>query len=188
MESFRCAGCGNTLSIPVRLVALPAGLRRSFLDHYLVNPPRLEPGTYAIDAEPHGRDRITGTFVLSPGDARGMRFVHDLVDIGCWSLVGWTPCLACEGCGALVASRMDDCGAAQETRLLPSMVVLEDHGDGPGPAGDPFARVADWDRDADDGGRLARRSGAARPRPELVATRWGCRGLRDELFRDDPPA
>ena len=105
MDSFQCVTCGNTLSFSLRLVELPDGPHWSLLDHHQVNPPRLEPGTYAIDVAPYGGNQLAGTFVLSPGDIRGTRFVHNLVEIGCWSLVGWRPCMACERCGTVVASR-----------------------------------------------------------------------------------
>lgn len=188
MESFRCATCGTALSIPVQVVELPAGPHWSLLSCHHVNPPRLEPGTYAIDDAAYGRDQVVGTFVLSPGDVRGTRFVHDLVLTGCWSLVGWSPCLACELCGAVVASRTDDCNVAQETRFYPSMVVRETGGVEADRRADPFALFADWDETAPD----TRQSGWApepvRPRPELVATRWGGRRMKVHLYRDDPPA
>jgi hypothetical protein len=88
---------------------------------------------------------LAGTFVLSPGEVRGTRIVHDLVRTGCWSLVRWDPCVACESCGALVASRTDDCSVAQETRLYPSMVVRETCDDEADRAGAPFALIANWD-------------------------------------------
>ena len=122
VEGFRCASCGNTLSVPVRLVELPTEPHWSLLDCHHVNPPLLDPGTYAVDEAAYGRDQVIGTFVLSPGDVRGTRIVHELVRTGCWSMVGWIPCVACEGCGALVASRTDDCRVAQETRFFPAMV------------------------------------------------------------------
>lgn len=155
---------------------MPDGPHPSLLDCHHVNPPLLEPGDYAIDAAAYGRDQVTGTFVLSPGDVRGTRFVHELVQIGCWSLVGWSPCVACDSCGSVVASRTDDCRVAQETRFYPSTVVREDCGDEVEGLSDPFALIAGWDD---------RRSGWT---PALAATRWGGRGLRDDLFRDDPPA
>lgn len=92
VEGFRCASCGHPLSVPVRLVELPAEPHWSLLDCHHVNPPLLDPGTYAVDEAAYGRDQVIGTFVLSPGDVRGTRFVHELVGTGCWSLVGWTPC------------------------------------------------------------------------------------------------
>lgn len=188
VDSFRCAGCGNALSIPVRLVELPAQPHSSLLDCHHVNPPLLEPGTYAIDEAPHGRDQVVGTFVLSPGDVRGTRLIHELVDIGCWSLVGWDPCVACERCGALVASRTDDCGVAQETRFYPSTVVRETCVDDAGGVTDPFTLFDDWDREAPDTRQHGWVPKPTRPRPDLVATRWGGRRVKVDLFRDDAPA
>ncbi|MGI5149523.1 hypothetical protein ACQEVC_24795 [Plantactinospora sp. CA-294935] len=115
-----------------------------------MNPPLLDPGIYAIDEATYGRDQVVGTFVLSPGDVRGTRFVQDLVLTGCWSLVGWSPCVACEQCDALVASRTDDCDVAQETRFYPSVVVRETCDVEADLATDPFARFADWDNAAQD--------------------------------------
>lgn len=187
VERFRCAACGNVLTVPVRLVALPVGPHWSLLDHHHVNPPRLEPGTYAVDEAAYGRDRVVGSFVLSPGDVSGTRFVHDLVLIGCWSLVGWEPCVACDRCGELVASRTDDCHVAQETRFYPSVVVRDACGD-PEVMADPFALVADWDEAAPDTRKVGWVPAPTRPRPELVATRWRGWGVKAQLFRDDPPA
>ncbi|GAA4605166.1 hypothetical protein GCM10023107_70920 [Actinoplanes octamycinicus] len=175
------------LSVPVRLVELPAGPHPSRLDHFRVNPPRLEPGGYAIDAAAYGRDRIAGTYVLSPGDVRGTRIVPELVEIGCWSLAGWSPCMACDGCGALVGYRTDDCGVAQESRFDPSLVVRETCTE-PDRAANPFALVADWDEPAPDTREHAWGPAPVRPRPGLVATRWGGRDVKAHLFRDDPPA
>jgi hypothetical protein len=188
VESFRCATCGNALSIPVQLVELPPGPHWSLLDCHHVNPPLLDPGTYAIDEAAYGRDQVVGTFVLSPGDVRGTRFVHDLVLTGCWSMVGWSPCVACERCGALVASRIDDCNVAQETRFYPSMVVRETCDIEADRATDPFALIADWDDAAPDTRQHGWVPKPTRPRPELSATRWGGRGARAHLYRDDPPA
>src|SRR4051794_20542013 len=164
--------CWNTLSVPLRLVALPDGPHWSLLDHHHVNPARLEPGTYAIDPAAHGQDRAVGTFVLSPGDVRGTRFVHDLVLVGCWSLVAWTVCLACEQCGELVASRTDDCDVAQETRFSPSTVVRVESHDTVEPSPNLFASAADWDDAPPDTRRYGWVPKPARPRPELTATRW----------------
>ena len=173
------------MSVPVRLVELPPQPHGSLLDHDQVNPPLLEPGTYAIDETAYGNDRVVGTFVLSPGDGRGTRFVHDRVVTGCWSLVGWDPCMACENCGALVASRTDDCNVAQETRLYPSMVRRETCEGEVDRATDPFALIADWDTAAPDTGWAPV---PVRPRPELTATRWGGHDVVADLYRDDPPA
>ncbi|BCJ75059.1 hypothetical protein CS0771_46030 [Catellatospora sp. IY07-71] len=176
------------LSILVQLVELPAGPHWSLLDHHHVNPPLLDPGTYAVDEAAFGRDGVVGTFVLSPGDVRGTRFVHDLVLTGCWSLVGWSPCVACEQCGALVASRTDDCHAAQETRFYPDMVVRESSDVEVARADEPFALIADWDEAAPDTRQYGWVPKPVRPRPALTATRWGGRGVKSHLYRDDPPA
>lgn len=188
VERLRCAGCGTVLSGPVRRVEMPAPLHWSLLDHHHINPALLEPGTYAVDQAEHGRDRVTGTYMLSPGDVRGTRFAHAWASTGCWSFDGWRPCMACEGCGTLVASRTDDCGVPQNTRFDPDLVVWEDCGADRCDAPDPFALVADWDQ-----ATLDTRPGGwvpvpVRLRPELVATRWRVRGLKSDLYRDDPPA
>jgi hypothetical protein len=193
VETFRCATCRHVLSVAVRLVKLPTGPHPSLLDHHHVNPPLLDPGTYAIDEDPYGRGRVVDTFVLSPGDIRGTRFIHDLAVTGCWSLVGWDPCMACDRCGALVASRTDDCKIAQETRLYPSMVVRETCEDEAGHLTDPFVLIADWDNAALDTRQHDTRQHGwvpepTRPRPALTATRWGGRHLKAQLYRDDPPA
>ena len=188
VERFRCAECGNELSLPVRRVDLPPQPDDLLLTHYRPNPPLLQPGTYAVDHAEYGRDRLAGTFVLSPGDARGMRFVHELVRTGCWSLVGSQPCLECDGCGTLVASRTDDCDIAQDTRLLPDVVICEDAGAEAMQVPDPYALAADWDQ----GGAPTTPFPTwvffkDRRRPELLATRWRARGLKSDLYRDDPP-
>ncbi|MCP3785188.1 hypothetical protein NLX85_17615 [Micromonospora sp. A3M-1-15] len=153
-----------------------------------MNPPLLEPGTYAIGEAAYGRDQVVGTFVLSPGDVRGTRFVHNLVRTGRWSVVGWNPCVACEDCGAVVAIRTDDWRVAQETRFYPAMVVREPCDEGPDRATVPFALIADWDSPAPDNRQHGWVPKPRRPRPELVATLWRGRGLKEHLFRDDPPA
>ncbi|MBR7835772.1 hypothetical protein KDL01_21040 [Actinospica durhamensis] len=167
---------------------LPTQPHPFMLDHHRLNPTLLEPGTYAIDEAEVGSERVAGSFVLAPGDLRGVRFVYERVLIGCWSLSGQRPCLACEGCAALVACRADDCHVAQEARFLPDLVTREDCGEERQSPPAPFALIADWDEAPVD----TRRSGwvpkPARPRPELTATRWRARGLKSETFRDDPPA
>jgi hypothetical protein len=188
VECFRCAACRSALSVPVRLVDLPAGPHWSLLDHHHVNPPLLDPGTYAIDKAPYGRDHVAGTFVLSPGDVRGTRFVYDLASIGCWSLVGWNPCVACERCGSLVASRTDDCNVAQETRLYPAKVLPANCDGEADRIRDPFALFADWDNASPDLRQFGWTPKAGRPRPGLTATRWSGRNVRAHLYRDDPPA
>ncbi|GIH02776.1 hypothetical protein Rhe02_08430 [Rhizocola hellebori] len=190
MERFRCASCDAVLSVPVRLVAMPPPPVQRWLVCccHQVNPPLMQPLTYTIDQAPHGRDRIAGTFVLSPGDVRGTRFVHELVDEGCWPNQ-YTPSMECARCGTLVASRGDDedCDKAQETRFYPHLVVRESCGESPATA-QPFALMSDWDTAAPDSREVSWAPEPFRPRPELVATRWRDRGLQQQLLRDDPPA
>jgi len=163
---------------------MPAPPHWSLLDHHHVNPPLLEPGTYAVDRAEHGRDRIAGTFVLSPGDVRGTRFVHARVLTGCWSLVGSLPCVVCEGCGALVASRTDDCHVPQDTRFDPDTIVLEACGQDPRDAPDPFALLADWDRAAPETRQFGQAPKPTRHRSELVVTRWRAKGLKPQTLSD----
>ncbi|WP_196279692.1 hypothetical protein [Catellatospora paridis] len=51
-----------------------------------------------------------------------------------------------------------------------------------------FASIADWDESAPDTRRYGWVPKPTRPRPELTATRWGGRGVKSDLYRDDPPA
>lgn len=185
MERFLCATCENVLSVPVRLVAMP--VPPMFLDYHHMNPPLLEPRTYAVDEAEHGVDRVVGTFVLSPGDVRGTRFVHELVQVG-RSLDGSSLCMACQRCGAFVASRSDKCGAAPDARFYPDMVIRERYGKDPQDMRDPFALVADWDEAPPDTRKYGWLPKPTRPRPELVATRWRVTGLKSQIHRDDPPA
>ena len=53
---------------------------------------------------------------------------------------------------------------------------------------DPFALIADWDAAAPDTRRYGWVPKPTRPRPELTSTRWGGRGVKADLYRDDPPA
>lgn len=140
---FRCGRCGAALSAPVRRAPLPeASVLRSW-GHW--DPPTLmRPGQYAVDPAPFGppwvpyaqapgRVRFGGfgrfagprnTFVLSPGDARGTRFITDRCAVGCIGLDGSAgPNLACASCGAPVATRVDDCDRLQELRFEPDAVV-----------------------------------------------------------------
>lgn len=188
VERFRCASCGAVLSVPLRLVDMPKPPHWSLLDHHHVNPTLLEAGTYAIDDSEHGRDRIVGTFVLAPGDLRGVRFVYEQVTIGCWSLDGQSPCIACEGCGSFVASRTDDCCVGQDARFLPDMVTRDACVKAMQSLPAPFALLADWDEAPPDTRRFGWVPKPTRARPELVATHWRARGLKSETYRDDPPA
>jgi hypothetical protein len=77
---------------------------------------------------------------------------------------------------------------SKETRLYPAMVVREPRDNEPDRATDPLALIADWDDPAPDTRQHRWVPKPTRPRPELVATRWGGRGVKEHLFRDDPPA
>ncbi len=91
----------------------------------------------------------------------------------------------CANCGAEVGGRTDDCYTHQASRFDPRTVVLEDCGTLPEPL-DPYERAADWDVAAGpDPGPF--RAPLTRSRPELLVTRWRSRGIKDELYRDDPP-
>jgi hypothetical protein len=178
------------LSLPVRRVPLPPKPPGSLFDHHRVNPPLLEPLAYAVDEAESGRHRVSGTYVLSPGDVRGTRFVHEWCVIGCWSLhaaAGLS--MACDRCGAMVAGRTDDCGVAQETRFDPDAVVVESCEKGSREASepDPFALAADWD-DGPEPAFTRWRPQPTRRRTELLATRWRAGRLKADLYRDDPPA
>ena len=79
---------------------------------------------------------------------------------------------------------------AQETRFYRAMVVREADGDDVevDDTEDPFALIADWDNAPSDTRRYGGLPKPTRPRPELTATRWGGRGVKKVLYRDDPPA
>jgi hypothetical protein len=68
------------------------------------------------------------------------------------------------------------------------MVARETCGDEADRAPDPFTLIADWDDAAPDTRQHGRAPEPTRARPELTATRWGGRGVKAHLYRDDPPA
>lgn len=196
MERFRCAACDSVLTNPVQRVPLVRS--RQDLDQHAVHKVALlAPGTYAVDEDEYGHDRERGSYLLAPGDVLGTRFDYEHCDVGCWSLTDWRPNSACVTCGALVAARMDDCGHSQWTRLLPSAVVVES---GPQPTRrEPAEPLYAWESgwySRDEAGAGAERpsgdearaaSQDAEPRHTgLLGARWA-RGLRDEVYRDDPP-
>jgi hypothetical protein len=96
--------------------------------------------------------------------------------------------MACEGCGALVASRTDDCNVPQDARFDPDLVIREPCDEDVYDAPNPFALMADWDDAPPDTRRWGWVPKPTRHRPELVAARWRGRGLKWEIYRDDPPA
>ncbi len=99
-----------------------------------------------------------------------------------------TPVWPAKNCGALVAARTDDCRVAQETRFYPSAVLREVDEDEVDRAENSFALIADWDNEPADTRRYRWLPKPTRPRPELVTTRWSGRGVKKDLYRDDPPA
>lgn len=117
-----------------------------------------------------------------------MRIVPELVQTGCWSLDGSSRCMACEGCGAVIGYRTDDCCLPQDTRFSPDMIILHAAGAERDDRPNPFALLADWDQALPDPRRFGWLPEPARPRPALVATRWRDRGLKSQTYRDDPPA
>ena len=173
VERLRCAECGNVLSLPVRRVPLPAPLPGDWLlDAGTLTPALLDPRTYALQTLwPTYPDLI----VLTPGDVRGTRFVHELVIDPCpCCSTGRYPCVACDECGARVAYRINDDRLPQSTRFIADSVEWEPCGEDPAETPDPFALGARWDEES---------SSAA-----LVATLWRVRGLKAAIYRDDPPA
>lgn len=178
MERFLCADCGNVLSIPLRLVPLPPR-RNDLAYNHGAYVPRLEPGTYAISLDALGEPV---QYALAPGDFCGTRILTWGSFGGC---CGAVLVVACSRCDALVARRFDDCYVSQEAWFDPASVVVEHGVDSLKPR-DPYALAADWDTEAGpDPGPW--RPPLMRHRPELVATRWHSRAIKDELWRDDPP-
>ncbi|MQY16580.1 hypothetical protein SRB5_67810 [Streptomyces sp. RB5] len=161
MDVFVCAGCGEELTAPLTRLEMPVYGRHSFGHDML--PPLMESGTYAVDPEPYGRPwrrwaEITaeeaavrglfapvetlpfgprGEIVVAPGDTRSTVFVEGRCDGYCLGVTGGDgPNLACGGCGAEVATRIDDCSLWQTVRFLPTAVrgrVVS----GPAPARSP---------------------------------------------------
>lgn len=137
-----------------------------------LKPALLDGGTYALPRRYVGGEEV---IILTPGDVRGTRFVHDLVTDPCPCCAsGRYPCVACGVCGARVAYRIDDYQDPQSTVFRSDRVSWEHCGEDPAETPDPFALGAAWDKGS--------------PRPELVGTHWRVRGLKAELYRDDPPA
>lgn len=131
---FRCVRCRTELTTTVREVPIPPESVTWAPYEAPVEPcpPRMAPGTYAYDPEPHrfswgpapkGRPqgsapRGPGTaVVVSPGDIRGVEPIERR-RIGCCGPMGTDgPNLACAGCGAEVAVEAADCCTWQEIVL-----------------------------------------------------------------------
>ncbi|GIJ51000.1 hypothetical protein Val02_78860 [Virgisporangium aliadipatigenens] len=114
MTVFACAGCGAPLTVPLSRVALPAHARQ-YGSHVLLGP-LLEPATYAVETP-------GGSIAVAPGDLRGTGVIPGRTGGDCFGITGPDgPNLACERCGAPVATRIDDCGWWQVTWLEPAAV------------------------------------------------------------------
>ncbi|WP_128977554.1 hypothetical protein [Streptomyces roseicoloratus] len=147
MDVFVCAGCGAELTVPLTRVPLPVEAHLSYGHQPM--PPLMAPGTYAVDPEPSGppfrpweevpeaETTARGLFVpvwplsfgarnrivVAPGDVRGTRLIPEHSGDSCLGMcVGELPSMACAGCGALVASRVDDCGLWQAVWIEPDTV------------------------------------------------------------------
>ncbi|GAB3967516.1 hypothetical protein GCM10029978_034980 [Actinoallomurus acanthiterrae] len=99
-----------------------------------------------------------------PGNTRNTRLIIERCHTGCWSLDGGAgPNLACDSCGARVATRIDDCNRWLEVRLEPAAVTVgttsgpvaegtdpfpwetaEEERLGVTPAYEPNAELPDW--------------------------------------------
>lgn len=175
VERFRCAVCGTVFTDALRRVPMPATDSDDY--NHSVNPPLLEPFTYAVDPDEYGQARLAGMYVLNIGNVRGMSLVPDRCVNGCWTLTGWFgPNEACDGCGTMVGHRTDDCFVGQNLRLDPDACVIGacDTQRNAGADLEPFPWEPAWsDYDAE--------------HPELARTRWRGTRLAFEVLRDDPP-
>ncbi|MBD0837133.1 hypothetical protein [Streptomyces sp. TRM68416] len=143
MFVFVCAGCGAELTIPLSQVSLPVHARQRYGNGAQL-PVLMQSGTFAVDPDPWGgpwrrwdeigpgeaeargiyapvhalSDSTPGASVIAPGDIRGTRLVPEKRGGACCGLDGADgPNMACEACGLLVATRVDDCSLWQAVRL-----------------------------------------------------------------------
>lgn len=164
MTVFGCRTCGAALTVPVSRVALPVHPHQKYGNGPGSLDPVLEPGTFAVDPLPSGspwrrwaelevgeaealgwyapRFGISGgpagQVLLAPGDVRDAVIDPALAgDSACCGLDGGEPNMACISCGALVATRIDDCGLPQAVWLDPLTTRVIEDGPGPHP-------VLDW--------------------------------------------
>ncbi|MCX5335656.1 hypothetical protein [Streptomyces sp. NBC_00140] len=150
MFVFVCAGCGARVTTLLSEVPLPAHAHQQF-GNGLQLPVLMEPGTFAVDPEPWGppwrtwdeidpdeaaargiyapvpvlSDAPPGAIVIAPGDTRGTVLAPEKRGGGgyCCGLDGADgPNMACEACGLLVATRIDDCSLWQAVWLAPDAV------------------------------------------------------------------
>ncbi len=140
---FRCAKCRAEVTRPVREVPLPDpdDARAPYeMEDGEECPPRMAPGTFAVDPEPAGapwvespdeaggRVLVPGgprnSIVLSPADVRDLRPIHGKGRRnGCCGPDGHDgPNLACADCGAEIATESGDCWTFQQVVLVPTAV------------------------------------------------------------------
>ncbi|PAN00806.1 hypothetical protein CJI59_15050 [Streptomyces sp. Alain-F2R5] len=165
MIVFVCAGCGAELSAPLSQVALPVHSRQRYGNGVQL-PVLMETGTFAMEPESGGlpwrREKESdpdGAVVVAPGDVRGTVLVPERDGGHCCGLDGADgPNMACEACGLLVASRVDDCSLWQAVWFVPDAirrhpVADADAGTGPlswadlmadGSGTPPYAAITSW--------------------------------------------
>ncbi|MET9372864.1 hypothetical protein ABZX98_01730 [Streptomyces sp. NPDC002992] len=144
MFVFVCAGCGAELTDPLSHVPLPAHAHQMYGNGTQL-PVLMESGTFAVEPEPWGppwrtweeigpeeaaargvhalSDGAPGAIVIAPGDVRGTLLIPEKRGGACCGLAqGDGPNMACETCGLLVATRIDDCSLWQAVWLAPDAV------------------------------------------------------------------
>ncbi|WP_327257151.1 hypothetical protein [Streptomyces sp. NBC_01244] len=148
MFVFVCAGCGAELTAPLSRVHLPAHAHQRYGNGAQL-PVLMQSGTYAVEPEPWGppwrkweevdpdeaaargvyaplhalSDGAPGAIVIAPGDVRGTLLIPEERGGACCGIDGADgPNMACEVCGLLVATRIDDCSLWQAVWLAPNAV------------------------------------------------------------------
>lgn len=131
---FRCARCRTALTAPLREVPLPHPDEAPIPYRMQGDedcPPRMAPGTYAVEpapggGRPGGRTPASApdALVLCPADVRNVRPIHGKGRrSGCCGPDGQDgPNLACTDCGAEVATESADCWTVQQVALVPAAV------------------------------------------------------------------
>ncbi|MGA5816612.1 hypothetical protein ACPC54_01925 [Kitasatospora sp. NPDC094028] len=117
MFVFVCAGCGAELTNRLSQVALPVHAHQKY-GNGIQLPVLMESGTFAVDSESG-----PGAIVIAPGDACGTVLVLEKAGGYCCGIDAIDgPNMACEACGLMVASRIDDCSFWQAVWLEPDVV------------------------------------------------------------------
>lgn len=142
---FRCVRCQAWVTRPVREVPLSGpdeGRARYEMEDGQECPPRMAPGTFAVNPELAGRPYVESSdddgrtvlvpggprnsIVLCPADVRSVQPIHGKGRRnGCCgpdSMDG--PNLACADCRAEVATEFGDCWTWQQVVLVPTAVEL----------------------------------------------------------------